>query len=134
MPAPDRISIETTDPGVFVNLDEAARDAAIQSLGESAAPIALADDLVAAITGTALKSIVAARVKLFTDGHTQEADLMLPLPLLVYEAQQHAGLARGFIGTDHKHRDLAAAEASLAMTAAFCLAGIDRLRAARGAS
>lgn len=135
-PAADRPTrIETADPGVFVDLDAMSRDAAIQELAASdTAPIAQADELVASITGTSLKMIVAARVRLFLDGHTPEADEYLPIALLVHEAQQHAGQARAHIGTDDRDRDLVAAEASLATTAAFCMAAIDRLRQARGAS
>lgn len=126
--------VESESPGVFVDLDAATRDAAVQSLKDSTAPIASAGDLVAAVTGAALKAIVAARVKLFLDGHTPENDEFLPVNWLPFEVQQHGALAAAQIGLTGKDRDLPAAEASLALAAACAMAAIDRLRAARGAS
>jgi hypothetical protein len=119
---------------VFVDLDAQARDAAMAVLTASDAPLREADDLVAAVTGTALRLIVAARVDLFLAGHQPDADAYLPIPWLPLEAQQHAALAQAKIGITGKDRDLPAAEALLARTAAFCMAAIDRLRSARGTS
>lgn len=132
---PDQpVRIESEQPGVFVDLAALTRDAAIAVLNQSNAPVALADDLVAAVTGSGLKMVVAARVQLFVDGHQPEADAFLPIPWLPLEAQQHAALAQARIGITGKDRDLPQAERELALTAAFCMAAIDRLRAARGAS
>jgi hypothetical protein len=89
------------------DLAAAARDAAIQALAASdTAPIASADELVASITGASLKMIVAARIRLFLEGHTPEADEYLPIALLVHEAQQHAAqsgvIARQNVAADER--------------------------------
>jgi hypothetical protein len=130
-PQPDRPLRMERDVGVFTDLDALSRDTAIQTLKDSEAPIAQADALAATLTGPALKAVCAARVDLFLKGHTPENDDMLPLPFLPFEAQQHAALASHRIGLTGRDRDLVAAEQELALTAAFCLAAIDRLRAAR---
>jgi hypothetical protein len=130
----DRPLRAETAPGVFTDLGALARDAAIQTVARSDAPISDADDLVAAVTGAALQAVVAARVRLFVQGHTPSADELLPILWMPFEAQQHAALASAQIGLTAQGRDLAAAEASLALTAATCMAAIDRLRSARGAA
>lgn len=129
-----RNRIETADPGVFVDLDARSRDVAIEALNASDAPIGQADGLVAAITGASLKMIVEARIGLHMAGHTPENDEMLPLLFLPLEAAQHALLAHGHVGITGKDRDLPLAEQQLAECAAYCMAAIDRIRLARGAS
>jgi hypothetical protein len=123
--------IETECPGVFVDLEAAARDAAIQAIATTDARIATADDLVAAVTGPALKAAVTARVKLFADGHTPDNDDFLPIGWLPMEARQRFEQARDLINDDH--RDLALVRAALADGVAFGMAAIDRLdRALQG--
>lgn len=131
-PTPDRpCRVEASSPGVFVDVDAASRDAAIQALAATDAPIGSADDLVAAVTGPALKSVVAARVKLFCDGHNPENDDFLPIGWLPMEARQCFEQARDLMASNH--RDLAEVRAKLAEGAAFAFAAIDRLdRALQG--
>lgn len=117
--------IETECPGVFVDLDAASRDAACQTLATTDALIATADDLVAAVTGPALKAAVAARVKLFIGGHTPENDDFLPIGWLPMEARRCFETARDLMNDDH--RDLALVRAAIAEGLAFGLAAIDRL-------
>lgn len=127
-PRADRPTRMETEPGVFVDLDLASRDAAIQALKDTDAPIALADELVAAVAGRALKAIVAARVALITaKGHTADADDFLPIGWLPMEARHCLERARALIGTDPLTRDLVAARAAIADAIAFCMAAIDRL-------
>lgn len=115
-------------PGGFVDLDLASRDAAIQALKDTDAPIALADELVAAVAGQALKAIVAARLALITaKGHTADADDFLPIGWLPMEARHCLDRVRALIGTDPLTRDLGAARAAIADAIAFCMAAIDRL-------
>jgi hypothetical protein len=127
-PVPDRAAQPEQPP---LELTQRVRDVAIQALGETDARLHQSDELVAAITGSALKAIVAARAGLFTAGHTPDNDEMLPIPWLPFEVQQHAAFASAKIGLTGKDRDLPAAEQLLAVTAAYCMAAIDRLRLAR---
>lgn len=128
-PLPERpVRVETASPGVFVDVGAIARDAAIQTLKETDAPIASADDLVALVTGPALKATVAMRVgQVVRHGYTPDGDLMLPIGLLVTETITHAQRARAAIGTTEADRDLVAARQYLASTAALCWAALDRL-------
>jgi hypothetical protein len=112
-----------------VDLDAAARDAAIQTLKETDAPIASADDLAALVTGPSLKAAVAARVKLFIAGHTPDDDDMLPVGWLPMEARQAFERVRDQLNDDH--RDLALVRATIAEGIAFGLAAIDWLDRAK---
>lgn len=128
-PAGDRVE---TAPGVFSDLNALARDAAIQSLNGSAALISQADDLVAIVTGPALAMTVAMRVEqVVKHGHTPDSDLMLPIGLLVTEAQNMAAMARTAIGVTGADRNLDVGVKRLARTAALCWAAIDRILAAQ---
>lgn len=119
-------------PGIFATGEAAltalAEDAAVQSLKHSDAPIAIADELVAAVTGPTLQAIVAQRVALIADkGHTADADDFLPIGWLPMEADQALHLARQLMGADPQTRDLVAARAKLVEAVAFGMAAIDRL-------
>lgn len=101
-----------------------ARAAAIGALMESDAPIVLADDLAALVTGAALKATVQKRVEqVVKHGYSPASDLMLPPGLLITEAIDHAQRARAGIATD----DFARTRDELAAVAALCWAAIDRL-------
>jgi hypothetical protein len=112
-PTADRTTrIKSERPGVFVDLDAAARDGAIQALRHSDAPLTMADDLVALVTGPALKATVLKRVEqVVTHGHTPGEDLMLPVGCIVTEVIISAQRVRTAIGK----RDLAAARERLAL-------------------
>jgi hypothetical protein len=125
-----------TQPGVFAagepGLQALAADAATQALGQTDAPIAFADMLVAAVTGEPLRATVRMRVEqIVRHGHTPDTDEMLPIHQLVADAQEMAGLARSAIGVTGTDRNLDAAEKRLARTAALCWAAIDRIRMGR---
>lgn len=119
---------ETENPGVFVNLDEASRDAAIQALGQTDAAIARADDLVAAIAGAALKAVVQARVEqIVKHGYTTEDDAMLSIVYLPAQVRRMAVAADEAAKVTGRDRDLAVVRRRLAACAALCMAAIDRL-------
>lgn len=130
-PRPDRPTRVETVPGVFPDVDAAARDAALRSLAECDAPIRRADELVGAVAGDALKAVVAMRVEqIVKHGHTVEDDMMLPLLWLPRQIKQHAEVACARIGVTGTDRNLVAAKRHLAITAALCLAAIDRITVA----
>jgi hypothetical protein len=111
---------------VFTDLAARSRDAAIQALGETNAPLGQADELVAAVTGPALKAVVVARVGLITaGGHTAETDDFLPIGWLPMEARQCFEAIRGAMMEEP--RDLAKVRKLLVDGAAFAFAAIDRL-------
>lgn len=126
-PAHDRVTrIETACPGVFVDLDEASRDVAIQALAQSDAPIGDADDLVAIVTGPALKAVVLARVEqVAKHGHTPARDADLPIKHLPHHARSMiidtVDLLEG------PHRNLVVARRRLAKAAAMLMAAVDRV-------
>lgn len=124
-PKPDRPPRIETAPGVFRDLDALSRDAAIQALGESDAPLALADELVATVTGGAMKSAVQARVKMLVGGHTADNDDLLPIGWLPMEAR-HC-LERVKLAMLREGRDLDDIRRLLVEGVAFGLAAIDRL-------
>lgn len=125
-PLPDRPTRIETAPGVFRDLDSLSRDAAVQALGTTDAPLALADELVAAVTGAALKAVVAARVGLIVGGgHTAENDDFLPIGWLPMEARQCFEAVRGAMMENP--RDLHRIRQLMIDGAAFAFAAIDRL-------
>jgi hypothetical protein len=69
------VRVETTAPGVFKQgepgLQALAADVATQALGQTPAPIAQADSLVAAVTGEALRATVRMRVEQITSTVTR---------------------------------------------------------------
>jgi hypothetical protein len=130
------VRVETTAPGVFKQgepgLQALAADVATQALGQTPAPIAQADSLVAAVTGEALRATVRMRVEQITQhGHTPDLDRALPLHTLADEAVAMAKLARAAVGVTGRDRNLNAAKKRLARTAALCWAAFDRLEMAQ---
>lgn len=120
-PAP---RIETA-PGVYRDLDSLSRDAAIQALAGTDAPLGLADELVAAITGPALKAIIAERVGQISRGHNAENDDFLPIGWLPMEARQCFEAVRSAMMEEP--RDLHRIRQLMVDGAAFAFAAIDRL-------
>jgi hypothetical protein len=120
------LRIESECPGVFVDLDMASRDTAIQSLKESDARLFQADDMVALVTGPALKAIVAARVdQVAKHGHTPDRDADLPLKHLPHHARSM--LLDTVDLLEGPHRNLVVARRRLAKAAAMLMAAIDRV-------
>jgi hypothetical protein len=109
------------------DLHEIARDAAIQALGATDAPLGRADELAAAVSGEALRAVVAARVEqIVRHGHAAEGDAMLPLGYLTGEALRRLQAGRDVI-VHGDRQNLAVGRRRLAAVAALCLAEIDRI-------
>jgi hypothetical protein len=126
-PASDRTWTESSDPGCFVDLDAAARDAALQPLVVNDPPIRRADDLVVAVAGGALKATVAARVEQIVKfGHTIDTDLNLPIPFLASETLGKLQAARDVM-LPGERRNLRCAKRRVAAVAGMCWALLDCL-------
>lgn len=124
-PIPDRPTRVETAPGVYRDLDALSRDAAIQALGETDAPLGQADELVAAVTGPALKAAVQARVRMLAGGHNAENDDLLPIGWLPMEARHCFERIRAVMIRERV--DLDEVRRLLAEGVAYGLAAIDRL-------
>jgi hypothetical protein len=106
-------------------------DEAVQSLFSAAdVPLVRADELRAAVTGPALKSVLEIRIEqMVKHGHTLELDLDLPLGWLVNDALQRLRAALDVINGGPDRRNLKVARRRVATAAALLLAGIDVLDA-----
>jgi hypothetical protein len=107
-------------------------DAAKQTLFSAASvPLASAEELLAAVSGPALKAVLEMRIEQIVKyGHTVENDAMLPLLWLPRQAADYARIACDRVGVTGKDRNLNAAIKALVRSAALSLAAIDRIKAA----
>jgi hypothetical protein len=127
---PPRVEIE---PGVFLTgtsaLQALAVDAATQALGQTPAPLSLQDDLLAAVTGTALCAVVAMRVdQIAKHGHTADGDAMLPPSSLLNTAKSILTSALALTsGYDRDLVELERGQRCAAKAAAMCMAAHDRI-------
>jgi hypothetical protein len=89
-------------------------------------PLAMADELAAAVQGRAVRDVLAARVRQIVDhGHLAETDDFLPIGWLPLEARQRFDRARDLMHDEH--RDLQLVRATIVDGLALGLAAIDRL-------
>jgi hypothetical protein len=108
-----------------------AMDQAVQALTGTSAPIARADELIAAVAGDALRATVHMRVEqIVKHGHTVEGDAMLPIGMLPREAKDRVISAIEAIGVTGRDRDLGLAMRRLDRAAALCWAARDRIQVA----
>jgi hypothetical protein len=125
-----RVEIE---PGVFATgtaaLQALAADAAVQALGQTPAPLSLQDELLAAVTGSALRAVVAMRVdQIAKHGHTAEDDGMLPPASLLNTAKSILTSAIALTsGYDRDLSELERGQRCAAKAAAMCMAAHDRI-------
>lgn len=110
-------------------LVDQAVDHVSQDLFRSAdVPLARSDELLAAIQGDAVRSVLAARIEqIFKHGHTPEHDFMLPIGWLGKEARDRLMMASDCLYAEK--RNLPVARRRAAAAAAMALAFIDRIDA-----
>lgn len=95
-------------------------------------PLASADELIAAISGEAVKCVLEMRIEqIVKHGHTPENDAMLPLLWLPRQAVGYGQIACERIGVTGKDRNLDTAVKALSRQAALAIAAIDRILAAK---
>jgi hypothetical protein len=89
-------------------------------------PLARIDELLAAVSGPALKAVLEMRIEqIVKHGHTAEADRMRPAGMLIKEAKERAQLASDVLWGERQNLKVCRRRAATA--AALLLAFIDRL-------
>ncbi|MES2138005.1 MAG: hypothetical protein V4502_13230 [Pseudomonadota bacterium] len=118
-------------PSTSAIVDQAI-EAVPQSLfSATGVPLAGQAEILAALTGPALRAVLDARVELrVKHGHSAEGDLMLAITALPKAAKDYAQMAVEAIGVTGRDRNLGLARRRLARSAALILAAIDRIDAA----
>jgi hypothetical protein len=121
-------------PGTGTIVEQAIEEAAQTIFSAAEVPLASADELLAAVTGPAVRCVLEMRIEqMVKHGHTAANDELLPILWLPRQAADHAQIACDRIGVTGKDRNLDSAKRQLAISAALCLAAIDRIRAAQEA-
>lgn len=116
--------------GTHAIVDQAVEDAGQTLFSAADVPLARADELLAILTGAAVRSVLETRVaQVVEHGHTLEGDLGMPTGWLVNEARADLALALDLINAGPARRDLPRARKRVARAAAMCLAAIDVLDA-----
>jgi hypothetical protein len=121
-PLPDHRDMPGNRSIVQAGLDEAR-----QTLFSAAdVPLARTDELLAAVQGPAVRSVLEARIEqIVTHGHTLEQDSRLPIGLITREARDR--LQMGCDCLAPPRRNLPIARRRLARAAALLLAAIDQI-------
>jgi hypothetical protein len=121
--------IRMTDPmpeGTRAIVDDALDEAAQTLFSAADVPLARAGELLAAISGPAVKAVLEARIEqIVKHGHSVEADAGLTLKYLPHNARSMILDASDLL--DGQHRNLVVGRRRLAKAAAMLLAAIDRV-------
>jgi hypothetical protein len=109
-------------------VDEALEETAAAVLRDSGAPIVRAEELLAALTGPAMRAIMEMRIEQIVKfGHTAETDVMHPITWLPKQTIDQAQMAHARIGVTEAGRNLPAAMKASARAGACAAASIDRV-------
>lgn len=128
---------EPIPEGTRAIVDEGAEEAAQSLFSAADVPLARRDELLAAVQGPAVRSVLEARIRhIVKNGHTAEADAGIDPYRLLDKAVEMMRVARSRCGvTDTTPASLAGARKTAADACALGLAVIDRidLELAKGA-
>jgi hypothetical protein len=103
-----------------------ALEEAAQAIIQADVPLAMVEELIAAVQSPAVADVLKARVRLIVDhGHTAASDDFLPIGWLPMEARKAFEDARDLMNAEH--RDLVEVRAKMVEGIAFGLAALDRL-------
>lgn len=107
-------------------VDEALNHAAQSLFSAADVPLARAEELLAALTGSAVRAVLEARIEqIVKHGHDAASDAMLPLGMLPREAKDR--LQMGCDCLYGERRNLPVARRRFARAAALLLAAIDQI-------
>ncbi|HVM38311.1 MAG TPA: hypothetical protein VM265_07995 [Sphingomicrobium sp.] len=111
-------------------VDQAVDEAAQTLFGAADVPIARRGELLAALQGPAVRSVLELRLEqMVKHGHTLEGDLDLPIGWLANDARIRLQSALDVINAGPERRNLPVARRRVATAAALCLAALDVLDA-----
>jgi hypothetical protein len=107
-------------------VEQAAEEAAQSLFSASDVPLARAEEILAAIQGAAVRSVLEARIEqIVKHGHTAQVDARQPLGMLPREAKDRLQMGCDCLGGER--RNLPVARRRFARAAALLLAAIDQI-------